>query len=408
MNAKLKSLIFTSLSHFSVDGNVFLFPVLIIYYSNDLGLSLVIIGLMPVLYSLISGFTSLFVGQYADKVDRDAFILSSAIFLNGAAVALFILPFLFQTYAYLFMILGSIVLGIAQSVYHPLGATILSYTFGSRESASYMGINGSFGSLGRALLPSLLIFVASVIGIEKGLSSFVIYFIVVGILIFFGLQFFKRRDYGPVSSLTDKKGRKKNTKIVVPFALLLLIVIVFLRSMFTMVSTTYIPDYLDNSFGSKELTAVVILIGLLFPVFGQPLFGHLTSRFGGKFTVSVTSVGTVLFFLFFLLLSKNFTLITLSFAMYALFTFTGFPVLLGYVSQIVTPDTLTRSSSLVWGVGNTVGGSVGLILFDRLLTVESMYNSFLLMITFAIISTVLLIFLPGRPKSKASSSLADI
>ena len=83
MNPKLRSLLFTSLSHFSVDGNFLLFPVLITYYVEIPGLSILVIGLMPVLYNLISGFLSIFVGSYADRADNDRVILSLGIILNA-------------------------------------------------------------------------------------------------------------------------------------------------------------------------------------------------------------------------------------------------------------------------------------------------------------------------------------
>lgn len=398
MNAKLSSLIFTSLSHLSVDGNILLFPILITYYLEIPGLSIVTIGLMPVLYNLISGFMSLFVGKYADKVDKDAAILGLAILLNGIALFIFLFPFLSNNQAYLFMVTGSVVLGVSQSVYHPIGATILSYTFGQKESASYLGINGSFGSLGRSFFPLILIFVASVIGIKLGLAVFTIYFIAIAITVFLGLKFFRRRNFRMGSIGGESKDTVKTTSKYVLSFILLLVVIVFLRSMFVLVTTTYIPTYLDNVFRSKELMGVVISVAFFSAVLGQPFFGVLTSKFGGKFTISITSVGLVVFFFTFLFLSRSFASILASFTLFALFTYTGFPVLLGYVSQVVPKENLTKANALVWGIGNTVGGSIGLMTFDRLLLIKNMFDSFVVMSMFAVVSAILLIFLPGKLK----------
>ena len=128
MNTKIRSLAFTSLGHFSVDGNALLFPVLIIYY-EEMGLSVFIIGLMPVLYNLISGALSVYVGSYADRVDKDTLILTLGIFLNGFAAFVFSLPFIFRGEAYEFLILGSVLLGIGQSHFF-----VIDNQYGEKES----------------------------------------------------------------------------------------------------------------------------------------------------------------------------------------------------------------------------------------------------------------------------------
>ncbi|MCL4447832.1 MAG: MFS transporter [Thermoplasmatales archaeon] len=403
MNAKLNSLVFTSLSHFSVDGNFLLFPVLLTYYAGIKGLSVFVIGLMPVLYNLISGFLSVYVGSYADRVDRDSVILMFGLILNGLAAFVFSLAFLMNGAAYEFMIIGSVLLGVGQSIYHPIGATILSHTFGPRESASYMGINGSFGSLGRSAFPPMVVFIAGFVGIVLGLQVIVIYFIVAAVLILLGLRFFKRKDYQyslPVKQKISTKDDSLEGKV--PFFLIMLVLLVFLRSMFISVTTTWVPTYLDAIFNSKHLMATILGIAFLAPVLGQPFFGYLTSKFGGKFTISLTSVGLVVFFVLFLYFSRGFAIILISYTFFAFFAYTGFPVLMGYVSQIVPKEHSTRANALVWGLGNTIGGSVGLLLFDGLRLFASMFLSFTVLLVFAIVSVFLLIYLPSREKLEKS------
>jgi MFS family permease len=400
MNAKLNSLVFTSLSHFSVDGNFLLFPVLLTYYTEIKGASVFVIGLMPVLYNLISGFLSVYVGSFADKVDRDAIILMLGLLLNGLAAFVFSLPFLVNSAAYEFMIIGSILLGVGQSIYHPIGATILSYTFGPRESASYMGINGSFGSLGRSAFPPMVVFIAGFIGIALGLQVIAIYFVVAAVLIILGLRFFKRKDYQFSRPVKQKSSTKEaSLESAIPLFLIMLVVLVFLRSMFISVTTTWIPKYLDDIFNSKHLMATILGIAFLAPVLGQPLFGYLTSKLGGKFTISLTSVGLVVFFVLFLYFARGFAIILISYTFFAFFAYTGFPVLMGYVAQIIPEEHSTRANALVWGVGNTIGGSIGLLLFDGLRLFTSMFISFTVVLVFAIVSVFLLVYLPGREKS---------
>ncbi len=394
LKAKLKSLIFTSLNHFSVDGNFLIFPVLITYYREIPGLSILAIGLMPVLYNLISGFLGIYIGSYADRVDRDAAILSAGILLNGFSILVFSLPFIFKGDAYEFMILGAVILGLGQSIYHPIGATILSHTFGPKDSPSYLGINGAFGSLGRSVFAPILILLSSIVGIALGLDVLFIYFLVAALMVYVGLRFFRRKDF-PFGG--RKKGATASSAIksALPPFIILYVIIVFLRSMFISASTTYVPTYLDDLFNSRQLMAAILGIAFFAPVIGQPFFGYMTSKLGGKFTISLTSVGLIVFFVLFLF-SKTFLLITATFTIFAFFTYAGFPILLGYLSQTIPEEHFTRANAMVWSLGSTIGGSAGLLLFDGFLSFTNIFHSFEIILLFALASTALLVYLPGR------------
>ena len=104
------------------------------------------------------------------------------------------------------------------------------------------------------------------------------------------------------------------------------------------------------------------------------------------------------FFVVFLYLSKNFLTVLVNYTFFAFFAYTGFPVLMGYVSQTVPREHSTRANALVWGVGNTIGGSIGLLLFDGVHIFTSLYLSFTILLVFAVVSLGFLVYLPRRPK----------
>ena len=235
-----------------------------------------------------------------------------------------------------------------------------------------------------------------------GLDLIVVYFLVAALLIFLGLKFFKRKDYRIKSPVIQKQPENRSSiKGAIPAFLVMLVVIVFLRSMFIMSINTYIPSYLVGIFHSKKIMASVLSFALIAPVVGQPIFGYLTSKFGGKFTITVTSIGLVIFFVLFLFLSKGLVTILVTYTLFAFFAFTGFPVLMGYVSQVVPRENSTSANAMVWGVGNTLGASTGIFLFDGLHLFTSMYNAFIVLLFFAIVSAVLIIYIPGRAKISA-------
>ena len=181
-----------------------------------------------------------------------------------------------------------------------------------------------------------------------------------------------------------------------PF-LYLLTVAVFVRSLFMVGTSTFIPTYITGEYG-KVVTLSIILITYLLPVFGQPFFGSLTSRRGGKFTIVVTYILSAIFFGLFLLAGKNVIFTILSFGFFAFSAYSGFPVLLGYVGQVVPKDALGRSNSIVWGIGQTVGGAVGAAVVSALTLFLSVSTAIHYMFIFALVSLVFLPFLPSKKK----------
>lgn len=402
MSGKLRSLVFTSVAHFSNDGNFLMFPVLITYYTEVPGVNIAILGAMAIIYNGISGLLSAPIGILADRLDSDSALMATGIAVNGLAVLIFAVSFLYTQYIYSLIVIGVILLGTGQSFYHPLGATVLSHTFSKRDAPAAMGMNGSLGSAGRALMPSIIVGLVGFLGLTVGLSVISAMTFTFSFAIYLGLMFFKRRNYVKPAKKGEKRSEEEE---VLPFSfytkfLLILASIVFVRSMFLLGTTTFIGDYLDEAFGSKSLMGIVLTLSFLTAIVGQPLFGLITTRKGGKFTIFFSTVFSGVFFLLFLLSGTNILEDTLTYAVFAFMSFSGFPVLLGYVRQVVPNKYSTTSNALVWGVGQTVGGATGIALFTILLdlnlvdTISGMW----VMIIFAMISIAMMPMLPSRKK----------
>jgi len=88
-------------------------------------------------------------------------------------------------------LIAALLLGTGQAFYHPIGASILSFTYG-KKAPNAMGFNGSFGSLGRALFPSIIVYSILFLGNFNGLLIIFIYISIAAFIILSGLHFFKR------------------------------------------------------------------------------------------------------------------------------------------------------------------------------------------------------------------------
>ncbi|MCY0884087.1 MAG: MFS transporter [Acidianus infernus] len=384
---KLRILIITSLAHFNNDGTFLIFPLLIVYYSTVDRISLIILGSMSIIYTLLSGLLSPLIGDFADKHNVDSALMSLGIFLEGLEIGIFGISFMFPSIA--LIALGSTLLGIGQAFYHPIGGAILSRTFG-KEAGRALGINGSLGSLGRSLMPSIVTFLILGLGEITGLLTVSAYMVLSAMIIFVGLKFYKRE------SIDVRKSKEKLEKAFYKF-LIILGLIVFIRSMFITGTTTFVGEFVYDVYHSKELAGIFLTIGFLGSVLGQPAFGWLTERKGGRYAFIVSSLLTIVTFIGFLAFAEN---LILSLSFYTIFTFSAFssfPVLLGYVSQTFPKNFYTVANSYIWGIGVTVGGASGNALITVLLGLRyTILSSFYIMLGLAIFSAILMPLIPKR------------
>ncbi|MHB1471997.1 MAG: MFS transporter, partial [Thermoplasmataceae archaeon] len=263
MNRGVRSLIFTSMGHFSNDGNFLLFPVLITYYSLIPGISLILLGAVAIIYNALSGLLSTPIGHLADRTDRDGLLLAAGIAINGSSVGVFAIPFLYHSLAIPAIIGGSVLLGLGQSFYHPIGATIITESFDKKTATKMLGINGSFGSLGRALLPTVIVAVMILAGDTDGLLLIMLYLFIFAIVIYAGLRNFKRNSNKP------KKGKGEtntvNRSIVKKYSkfLYILTLVIFVRSMFLTGTITFVPTFLTNVYHSRTEAVAIVTISFV-------------------------------------------------------------------------------------------------------------------------------------------------
>ncbi len=406
MDTKIRTLLLTSFAHFSNDGNTYVYPFLLTYYVLIPSANLAILGGLSIIYQIVNGFLSTPMGAYIDKVGRYHVFLSLGIFLQGVAVAIFVTPFILPSLMYPSLAIAAVILGVGQTFYHPVGASMIKQTFGKESAPKMLGFNGSFGSLGRAIMPAVLIVSISIFGMEYGIEVDAAYMLAASLIILIGLRFYKgtasprQRKSGEIANsvseddFQDKTDRGKYRRF-----LILLTSAVFLRSMLTRGIATYVPLYVEILTGSKSIMTVIITAGLLMSAFGQPIFGSITASRGGKFTTILTTATAMICFAVFLLTGLNVFILGAAYCLFAFFNFSGFSIFLGYVSQVVPDRISTTANSMVWGGGQILGGAAGIGIVSLLIFYSfSLADTFWIMFVFGIASLALLPMLPGRTK----------
>jgi MFS family permease len=402
MNKEYIALSSTSLAHLSNDGIFLLFSSLIVYYSHpSMGLNVTILGIFASIYTLVSGILSLPIGKWSDSGDRDPELMSLGILILGFSLILFAIPFYYVTtmtlsVKYLIVGMGAIVLGFGQAFYHPLGADILRYSLRGKDSSFLLGINGSFGSIGRAVI----LFIAGIMIIDfgafRGLFFLSLYYFVIALVIYEMSRKIRKSDKIVEKAVERNKKLKREQVVkissfpgVVGF-LSILTLTLFLRSFFQLAVATYAFKYIDTIYNNNFLSYLFLSVALVTPIIGQPIFGQLTKRKGGNFTLLFAGSLSLAAFIPFLYFSNYYIVSLVFFSIYAFAAFTGFPSILGFLNQKIPPAISTRANTWAWGIGNTVGGAFGIIVFTVLSQIlrVSEETSFVIMLFFLALSVI--------------------
>jgi len=383
---KQRILTLTSISHFINDGNTWFLPVAFTFLIEYLGVLKVLIGILGGIFFGVSALASPLVTRIADKINLHSKIMGIGILLWGLSLILFGLSI--QINSLPFIIFSVALSGFASAFYHPLGAAMLSITYKGSAGIA-LGINGSMGSLGRAIYPSLTLTLFSIFHKDMLLTA-----LILGILslvaaipsLFTNVNLVKDDEHKNIA-----KSDIKSPMIVV----ILLTIISLLRSIFAQGISQFLPTLLVENYGYSYNFDLgeAISIALAAAIIGQPLLGLLSDRIGRRIIYGISTAGAVISFLIFL---KIPSLVLLS--IFGFFTFSAFPLMLSIVGDLVPRGSASFANSLVWGLGVTGGGVIGPVLVGILAQSYNLILASELISIIGLISALLIPFIPKSPK----------
>lgn len=408
MDKKLKSLIVTTFAHFSNDSVFLVYPLLITYYTLIPGLNLVLLGTLAIVYQLIYGAVSTPIGMIADRSKNEGFMVAVGIAILGISMLAFAGSFAIAALRMPLIIAGVLLLGAGTAFYHPIGASILKGIYG-KKAASMMGINGSAGSFGRSVMPIILVFLITALGTSFALGLVGIELLIASGIVYVGLMSFNKSIRAGFWGLHGlKRNRKTATAKVSIFksgyadVLLPLVAVIFVRSMFMTGTYTFIPEYLKVVMHSEVLVGTILSVSFVFAIFGQLFFGYVTSKKGGRYTITATAFVSAISFVLFLLAGNNIYFALAMLSIFIFVTFNGFAVILGYVNQLVPDKIANSSNAFTWGIGQIFGGAAGVGVMTLLLNYTSVTNAMWYISIFMFISIFMLplLYRKGRKNRK--------
>ncbi len=382
----------TSLAHFLNDGVAFFVPVVGDLLSQERHMSTLVVTAMLTTFYVVSATFGIGVGLVADAIGRRGTMMAVGIATLGISLLGFYASLVSAgAPADALVLVAAAVAGAGSSFYHPLGGSVLQlgYPAGSRGKA--LGINGAAGSLGRALYPALF-FVIAALGISKAATTivFAVLSLLAAVIVGFGLP--KEVNHpagarphpstpagtGPVAGTgaartvvpageagpASHRGRRVQgapLRSLLSRSVVALMSISFLRSVAFIGVVSWVPIYLTTQRHAGLSTSLGWTVTVMYAggIAGQPVFGLLADRFDKRFVLALDSLGSAAGIFVFLSTSGTGAAALMALAMFGLFTFSGFPLLLSLVADYVPKSSSTTGNALVWGVGSTGGQAIG-------------------------------------------------
>ena len=390
----------SSLAHFVNDGTTFFVPVIAALLAELRGFSTLDVTVLFVVYYLTSSLFGLVIGWWADRRGRPGTLMSVGI--GVLALGLFGFYVALAGVAgpsdFVVSLLAGAVTGFATSFYHPLGASILQRAYPPERRGTALGINGAFGSLGRALYPSLFALVALALVTSDSILLFAAVALGAAVLIRWGVRPSRPNATIPTPSTALGARDSMTTGIVRLTALS------FFRSMALMGIAVWIPTYLTvargvSAGGSLGLAVTVMYVG---GILGQPVFGLAAGRLDRRLLIGISSAGASVGTLLYLGssgMAAQGLLFTIGF-----FTFSAFPLLMSLSAEYVPKGSSTLANAAVFGLGSGGGGTVGPLVVGALAAASfgSIALGFEVMAVLGIVAAFLVVLLPrgGRAQGK--------
>ena len=407
-NKGRKALLFTSMGHFTNDGTVFLVPVIIdlIAVAGHAG-PLLITAALTVFYAS----TAVSANLLSPLIDRRKWhakgmvfgllSLSGGLVLFSVAVQGYLVP--------LFLLVSAAVTGFGASFYHPTGSSILQSQYKGPRLGWYLGINGSAGSIGRAIYPALLLAVGLLFTSNSySVAFFGVLGLLLSLLISAGLRGYESdagedRKKKTIEGASEDNGKKRS---VATSAIAVLAVISLMRSIAFSGIIAWIPEYLSFERGIGGGVSLGTTLTLMFSggIVGQLFFGKLVERYDKRLSLMVSTIFSALSMFLYLITSGVFSLSML--VMFGFFNFTIFPIFMSMISDYIPKGSTTASNALVWNLGGTGGQAIGPLVAGVLIgsTYTNIPLIFEILLVFAVISAIIAMTLP-RPSRVSKVAL---
>ncbi len=163
-DASLRTLVLISTAHWVSHFHLLVLPMLFPFLKEQLGVGYIELGFALTVFAVISGLTQAPMGYLADHIG------ARKILLMGLTLGGFALIMLGLHLSYSWLIASAVLLGLANSVYHPADYAILSAHMDAARMGRAFSIHTFAGFLGGAVAPAI---VAALVAASGGYGALI-------------------------------------------------------------------------------------------------------------------------------------------------------------------------------------------------------------------------------------------
>ena len=216
-DGSLRTLAAISTAHWVSHFHMFVLPMLFPFLKHQLGVGYIEIGLALTVFAVVSGLTQAQIGYLADHIGARK-ILLMGLTLGGCALIMLGLHL-----SYPWLIASAVLLGLANSVYHPADYAILSAHMDEARMGRAFSIHTFAGFLGGAVAPATVAALAATIGGHGALIvTGAVGPLVALLLVIVGVPDASAADRGPEGTRAPRQGIVTPALIVLTIFFMLL------------------------------------------------------------------------------------------------------------------------------------------------------------------------------------------
>lgn len=271
---------------------------------------------------------------------------------------------------YMLVLLAAMMVGLGSAVFHPEGSRVAYMAAGPRRGLA-QSIFQVGGNVGQAIAPLMVIYIFFPLG-QKGALWFTF---VAGAAII--VQFFIARWYKDMLLVMPRKSRNGAARGTasharrkqIGYAIVVLIVLVFVRSWYGASISNYFMFYLNESLGvSKQNAQYFILAFGLMGAISTFLGGPMADRFGRRNVIFFSMLGTAPFALILPYVGPAWAFVLLLVIGFILLS--SFSVTVVYAQELI-PGKIGTVSGLITGLAFGLG-AVGALALGHLIELTSL------------------------------------
>ncbi len=396
-DGSLRTLAAISTAHWVSHFHMFVLPMLFPFLKQQLGVGYIELGLALTVFAVVSGLTQAPIGYLADHIG------ARKILLMGLTLGGFALIMLGLHLSYPWLIASAVLLGLANSVYHPADYAILSAHMDEARMGRAFSIHTFAGFLGGAVAPATVAALAATIGGHGALIvTGAVGPLVALLLVIVGVPDASAADRGPDGTRAPRQG------IVTP-ALIVLTIFFMLLSLSSAGIGNFGVVALMSGYGVSFSTANIALTAFL----GASAVGVLAGGFLADHTQRHGQVAAACF--------------ALNAAIVLLIATIALPPLLltaamagaGFLGGVIAPsrDMLVRNAAPAGAAGRAfgivstgfnIGGIISPLLFGWIMDQNLPHWVFGASVVFMVLTVLLALVTERGPQASSGASDARL